>query len=70
MDCAVEIDSDALIHIPRIIKTLSAIQKLIGGYKYRQTDRHTHTHSQKGDIISLFLFFRNKEITLNMHVSF
>jgi hypothetical protein len=32
MKCAVEIDSDAMIHIPGLIKIGSGIQKLMGGY--------------------------------------
>jgi hypothetical protein len=30
--------SDAIRYIPSFIKTLSGIQKLLGGYAYRHTD--------------------------------
>jgi hypothetical protein len=48
--------------IPSFIKTDSPIQKLIGGGGY--TDRHTHTYRQQGDLISLLLFYQNKESRL------
>jgi hypothetical protein len=44
-----------VIYVPNCIKIGSGIQKLIGG------DTQTHTHKQQGDLISLFLFFQNKE---------
>jgi hypothetical protein len=40
MKCAIEMGSDAMMCIPSFIKTVSAIQKLIGRI-------HTHTHSMK-----------------------
>jgi hypothetical protein len=50
MKHAVEMGSGAMIHIPSFIKIGSAIQKLIGGIQ-----------RQHGDLISLLLFFQNKE---------
>jgi hypothetical protein len=50
----------AMIHIPSFIKIGSGIQKLKWGI-HIQT--HTHTLRQQGDIISIFLFFQNKEST-------
>jgi hypothetical protein len=34
--------------------------KVVGGYTYR----HSDTHGQKGDLISLLLFYKSKEIRL------
>jgi hypothetical protein len=53
MECAVEMDSGAMIYIPNFIKIGSAIQKMIGGI-------HIHAHRQHGDRISLLSFFQNK----------
>jgi hypothetical protein len=39
MNYTVEMGSDAMIHIPRFIKTDSGIRKLIGGYTFRNTGR-------------------------------
>jgi hypothetical protein len=44
--------SSALIYIRNFIKTISTIEKLIGG---------AQIHRQHGDRISLFSFFQNKE---------
>jgi hypothetical protein len=49
MKYAVEMDSGAIINIPRVMKTGSGIQKLSGGGGV--------THRQNGYHISLFLFF-------------
>jgi hypothetical protein len=49
--------SGAVIYVPSFIKIGSGIQKLIGGI-------HRHTHRQQGDLISLLLFFQNKESRL------
>jgi hypothetical protein len=38
MKYAVEMGSGAMIYIPGFIKTGSGIQKLMGGYTYRQAD--------------------------------
>jgi hypothetical protein len=40
-ELAIEMGSCTSIHKPSFIKTGSAIQKLIGGYTFRQTDIHT-----------------------------
>jgi hypothetical protein len=50
MKYAVEMVSDAMIHIPNFIKIGSDIQKLIGGI-----------HRQHGDRISLLSFVQSKE---------
>jgi hypothetical protein len=50
MKYAVEIGSGAMTYTPSFIKIGSGVLKLIGGI-YRQY----------GDLISLLLFFRNKE---------
>jgi hypothetical protein len=54
MKYAVEMGSGAMI--PSSINIASGIRKLIGG--------NTQTHRQHGDIISLLLFFQNKESRL------
>jgi hypothetical protein len=46
-----------MIYIPSFIKIGSGIQRLLGG-----TD--TKAHRQQGDLISLLLFFQNKQIRL------
>jgi hypothetical protein len=53
MKYAIEMSSGAMIYIPRLIKIGSGIQKLIGGI-----------HRQQGYLISLILFFSNKESRL------
>jgi hypothetical protein len=55
MKCAVEMGSGAMIYTPGFIKIRSDIQKLMGG-------------AQHGDLISLLLFFQNKEGRLKMDV--
>jgi hypothetical protein len=57
MKYAVEMNSGNMISIPSFIKIGSGFQKLIGGI---------HTHRQHGDLISLLLFFQNKESTLKI----
>jgi hypothetical protein len=56
MKYAVEMGSGAAICTPSFIKTGSGIRKLIGG--------DPQTHRQHDDIISLLLFFQNKESRL------
>jgi hypothetical protein len=53
MKYTVEIVLDANIHIPSFIKIGCDIQKLIGGI-----------HRQHGNLISLLLYFQNKESRL------
>jgi hypothetical protein len=53
----VEMGSGAIIYIPSFIKIDSGIQKLIGD------DSHTHTQAAD-NLISLLLFFENKESRL------
>jgi hypothetical protein len=57
MKYAVEMGSGAMICTPSFIKIGSAIQKLTGG--------DSHTHRQNDNLISLLLFFQNKESRLN-----
>jgi hypothetical protein len=49
--------SGAVIHVPSFIKIGSGIQKLIEGIH-----RHTHTHRQQRDLISLLYFFKKRKI--------
>jgi hypothetical protein len=56
--------SEAVIYIPSFIKIGSGIQKLMGGGICR------HTHRQQGDLISLLLYFQNKESRLKMKCKF
>jgi hypothetical protein len=51
-DEAVEMGSGAMIHTPGFIKIGSGIQK---------------RHRQHGDLISLYLFFQNKESRLKQN---
>jgi hypothetical protein len=50
--------SGAMIYIQSFIKIASGIQKFTGGI-----------HRQHGDLISLFLFFQNKESRLKTKVT-
>jgi hypothetical protein len=52
----VEMGSFAMLYILNLIKTASAIQKLIG------LDKQTQTHRQHGDLINLFLFQNKKSM--------
>jgi hypothetical protein len=54
MKYAVQMGSGTIIYIPSFINIDSGIQKLIG----------RDTHRQQGDLISLLLFFQNKESRL------
>jgi hypothetical protein len=58
MKYSVQMGSGALIHTPNFIKIDSAVQKLIEG--------ESQTHRQHGDLISLLLFFHNKESRLKI----
>jgi hypothetical protein len=58
MKYAVEMGSGAMIYIPGFMKIGSGIQKLIWG--------DTQTHRQQGDLISLILYFQNKESMLKI----
>jgi hypothetical protein len=50
MKCAAETASGVMIYTPNFIQSGSGIQKLMGGQK------------QKGDVISLFLFFKKSKV--------
>jgi hypothetical protein len=63
MKYAVEMGSGAMIYIPSFRKIGSGIQKLICGHS------DTQTHRQRGDLISLLIFFQNKESRLRMNNS-
>jgi hypothetical protein len=54
MKYTVEMSSGAMMYIPRFIKIGSGIQTLIWG------------ETQRGDLISLLVFFQNKESRLKM----
>jgi hypothetical protein len=56
MKYAVKMVSWDIIYIPSFVKIGSGIQKLERGIHYRQ----------QGDLISLHLFFQNKEINLQI----
>jgi hypothetical protein len=56
MEYAVEMGSGAMVYIISFIKIGSSIQRLIEG--------DSQTHRQHGDLISLLLFFQNKENAL------
>jgi hypothetical protein len=57
MKYAAEIGSVAMIYMPSFIQIFSAgVQKLIGA--------DTQTHKQHGDLVSLLLYFQNKESRL------
>jgi hypothetical protein len=55
MKYAIEIDSDAVIYIPRFIKFVSGIQKLLGGDTSTDTDTQTAWRSHKPTFIFLKL---------------
>jgi hypothetical protein len=54
--------SGAVICIPSFIKIGSGIQKLIRGGIYRHMHRHTNTHPQQRDLISLLYFFKIRKV--------
>jgi hypothetical protein len=59
MKYVVEMGSGAMMsNIPSFIKISSGIQKLIGG------GGDSQTHRQHADLLSLLLFFKNKESML------
>jgi hypothetical protein len=60
LNYAVEMGSGAVIYVPSFIKIGSGVQELIRGI-------HRHTHGQQGDLISLLLFFQNKESRLKIN---
>jgi hypothetical protein len=57
MNYAVQMGPSGLMYISSFMKTDSAIQKLLGGI-------HIQTYRQQGDLISLHLFYQNKESRL------
>jgi hypothetical protein len=59
MQYSVEMGSGAVKYIPSFIKTGSDIQKFIGGEEF--------TDTLHGDLISLLLFFQNKENRLKIN---
>jgi hypothetical protein len=58
MKYAVELGSCVTMYTSSSIKTGSGIQKLMG-------EGDSQTHRQHGGLVSLFLFFQNKESWLN-----
>jgi hypothetical protein len=57
MKYAIEKSLDGMIYIPNFMKTGSGIQKLLWSI-------HIQKHRQRSDVISLLLFFKNKESRL------
>jgi hypothetical protein len=55
-----------VIYVPSFIKIGSGIQNLTGGCI--DTNTHTDTHRQQGDLISRLLSFQNKERGLKMNL--
>jgi hypothetical protein len=62
MKYAFEIGSGAMIYIPSFIEIGSGIQKSLGG--------DSLTHRQHGDLISLLLFYHNKESRIKTIICF
>jgi hypothetical protein len=60
----VEMGLGAVIYVPSFIKVCLGIQKLIWGGGDKQT--HSHIRRQQRNLISLRLFFKNKESRLKM----
>jgi hypothetical protein len=60
MKYAIEIGPGAMIYIRSFIKIGLGIQKVIWG------DSDTQTNRQHGNLISLLLFFKNKDSTLKI----
>jgi hypothetical protein len=50
--------SGAVIYVPSFIKIGSSVQKLMGGY----TDKHTPTHRQQRNLMSLLYFFKIRNV--------
>jgi hypothetical protein len=50
-------DSGAMIYVPTIIKIGSGVQRLTG-----RIHRHTPTHGQQHDLISLLYFFKIRKV--------
>jgi hypothetical protein len=55
MKYAFEMGSSVMIYIPRLIKIGSGIQKFMGR-------RDSQIHRQHGDLISLLLFFKIRNV--------
>jgi hypothetical protein len=56
MNHAVDMVTGGMTYIPSFIKIISSFQKLLEG----------DSHTQKGDLTSILLFFQNKERKLNI----
>jgi hypothetical protein len=61
MKYTVEMVSGGMIYVPSFIKIGSGVQKLLGEMHILI---HRHTHRQQGNLVSLLLFFQNKESRL------
>jgi hypothetical protein len=59
MKCVVEVGAGVMICILSFMKAGSGIQKLMGGI-------HRDTYKEIGDLISILLFFQNKECRLKI----
>jgi hypothetical protein len=63
MKYAIEMSLDGMIYIPSFMKTGSDIQKLLWSI-------HIQKHRQRSDVISLLIFFQNKERRLKKGSSY
>jgi hypothetical protein len=59
MKYAIQMASGGMIYIPAFMKVDRVMQKLLGG-----THIKTHTYRIQGNLISLLLFFQNRESRL------
>jgi hypothetical protein len=63
MKYAVEMGTDAMVHIRSFIKIGSGIQRLIGEVEgFTDTDAQKHAHRQHEDCISLVLFYNKRNV--------
>jgi hypothetical protein len=63
MKYASEMGSDAMIYIRRTQVDKDYFRHLkVNGGGGLFTDIHTHSHREHGDLISIILFFQNKEV--------
>jgi hypothetical protein len=67
MKYAVEMSSGATTYIPSFVRTGSGIQKIVGG-RGGGGVVHIQIYRKQGDLISLLLFFQDKENGLKMNL--
>jgi hypothetical protein len=68
MNYAVELGSGALIYIQSFTKIGSVIQKLTGDRHLDRCPLPACTHTEQDDLISMLLFFQNKECKLKTNM--